>query len=178
MTNRINVASPILEIKKVTIWLIKMQQHEKLIKHDTYSQLLACFTVITTALLIYHVTVSAPNYNTSTFEIQGSLCATFVCHLTQKSFKKILKPTSACVEVLDSNFFHEFSALTDTFHVILHNQSSTSHLNMKKTFLALLEILLFAQKRTHWRLLLCSSCNFHSFKLSDHSVIPYLFCFS
>jgi hypothetical protein len=51
-----------------------------------YSQLLACFPVISTAVLTDHDTVNAPNYGTCTSEMLGSLCATPVSHLAQKLF--------------------------------------------------------------------------------------------
>jgi hypothetical protein len=57
---------------------------------------------------------------------------------------------------------------TGTFYLTLHNQTATSHLNTKKTFLLLLKILLCAFKKPVG----VADVTFMHFKLSGHSVIP------
>jgi hypothetical protein len=66
---------------------------------------------------------------------------------------------------------------TGILRMTLHGQTAIYHLNMKRTFLVLLEILFLLEKPTG-DCISAADATFIHFKLPGHSKIPYLFCFS
>lgn len=125
-----NVACPTLEIYTSTCYFQYNCNNMK--NMIPYLQLLMCLTAAITVIWNYFVIVSAPKYNTSTFEISK-----FFLHIHLEAFvkyllsctesvsivKEFLQPSLCCIKALDSfQFLLQFLVSSiGIIHTILHD---------------------------------------------------------